>query len=164
MLKCVSATSFIFSLLGALIFTSIMNRYIKTKISGVQLFLFVIYITIVLLVTVFGRPIGYVGNMNSFSTMFNTYNMQFGEKYKQAIFEIVSNIILFIPFGVILARHTKPGYTLVTVVVFSLMLECIQLLFRNGIFEIADVINNSVGGLIGVYFCQIKWCNTNVQQ
>ena len=55
---------------------------------------------------------------------------------------IVGNIILFIPFGII-------NKNIIKVLVIILLVELLQLILRKGIFDIVDIILNMTGAIIG---------------
>jgi glycopeptide antibiotics resistance protein len=66
--------------------------------------------------------------------------------------EIAANIVVFIPFGLLLALNFKQlGLRRLLLVVFALSLaaEIVQYIFAIGAADITDVITNTVGGLIG---------------
>jgi glycopeptide antibiotics resistance protein len=67
--------------------------------------------------------------------------------------ESVDNVLVFIPFGVLLSVTCKRlGFwsKLLVVLLASLAAESIQYLFAIGATDITDVITNTVGGLIGI--------------
>jgi glycopeptide antibiotics resistance protein len=67
--------------------------------------------------------------------------------------EIVANLVVFIPFGLLLALNFKqldPRRSLLVVLAVSLTAEIVQYIFAIGASDIADVITNTVGGLIGL--------------
>lgn len=73
--------------------------------------------------------------------------------------EIISNLVVFIPFGFFLSeflsstKRLSAGRLLglVTLVTFSLSLfiECLQLLLRVGFFELIDLVMNTLGAFVG---------------
>lgn len=67
--------------------------------------------------------------------------------------EIVLNIILFLPGGVLLpfVFHKKIllRYSFFAGVLSSFVIECSQLIFCRGLFEWDDIIDNSIGAMIG---------------
>lgn len=67
--------------------------------------------------------------------------------------EIVLNIILFLPAGLLLpfVFHKKIllRYAFLAGVWFSFVIECSQLIFCRGLFEWDDMIDNSIGAMIG---------------
>ncbi|OUP50089.1 VanZ family protein [Lachnoclostridium sp. An181] len=83
--------------------------------------------------------------------------------YREAIFEgsrplgieIVSNILLFVPFGILMPiffRSYEKVKAIVKAAAFlSLAIEVFQGITAIGLFEIDDVINNVLGTLIGIW-------------
>ncbi|MGC4036709.1 MAG: VanZ family protein [Chitinophagaceae bacterium] len=69
---------------------------------------------------------------------------------------ILGNIIGFIPLGVLLPilfrRLQRSWKTIFTVFLISLAFETIQLLFNLGIFDVDDLILNTLGGVVGYIF------------
>lgn len=66
--------------------------------------------------------------------------------------EILQNIIAFIPLGALLrASFPKLSFLQVSLIclAFSAAIEAIQYLFALGMCETDDLINNSLGGMIG---------------
>lgn len=67
--------------------------------------------------------------------------------------EIALNIALFIPFGIYL-RHLMPSWSgvriLSLIATTSVLFEATQYLLAIGVTDTADVINNSLGGLLGI--------------
>ena len=85
--------------------------------------------------------------------------------------EVIENLILFIPFTILLlwsfrekivGPKVKLGITLwksaVTVFIFSLIIEFLQLFVRLGTFQLSDLFYNTLGGFIGglIYWCVYK--------
>lgn len=67
--------------------------------------------------------------------------------------EIVLNVILFIPVGILLpfifCEKIRYYKALLLGFCFSFVIECSQLLFCRGLFEWDDMIDNSIGAMIG---------------
>lgn len=65
----------------------------------------------------------------------------------------IENVILFIPFGLILPFLYKVfrniALTIITGFTFSVSIEIIQYLTKRGFFQIDDIITNVIGTLIG---------------
>ncbi len=71
---------------------------------------------------------------------------------------IVGNIVAFVPFGYLLQRiYKKPrGFLFAMAMTYlcSLSVEFLQLISRVGIFDLDDIILNSIGGLLGfILYC-----------
>lgn len=66
--------------------------------------------------------------------------------------DVINNILIFIPLG-LLVGLLSPRYTLLKVVVavffVSETIECFQLIWSKGTFDVDDLFNNSVGAAIG---------------
>ncbi|MDF2537000.1 MAG: putative rane protein [Herbinix sp.] len=99
------------------------------------------------------------------------YNLEFLKeikrfiKYRERIgFEsfvvnIMGNILAFAPFGFMLPLLNNKLRSFFKIaflsIFFSLMVECLQLAFRVGIFDVDDIFLNSIGGIIGYLFFAI---------
>lgn len=82
---------------------------------------------------------------------FWVYRKQIG--IGKVISNLAGNVIGFLPFGMLLpafSRRFRSGI-LVTFLSFdvSLCIELIQLTFKVGIFDVDDIMMNTLGGLIG---------------
>ena len=67
--------------------------------------------------------------------------------------ETISNIVVFIPFGVMLGVNFKQvafRYKVAIIFAFSLAVEIIQYVLAIGVTDITDLIMNTLGGLIGL--------------
>lgn len=65
---------------------------------------------------------------------------------------IIANILVFIPLGFFISnKNTKNVFkTLVICISVILSIECIQLFFKIGFFDVDDIILNFTGSLIGM--------------
>lgn len=70
------------------------------------------------------------------------------------IINLIGNIVVFIPFGLLLPMINKQfqkKIKLMLVFIFGIsILEISQLIFRVGSFDIDDIILNSIGVLLGL--------------
>lgn len=67
--------------------------------------------------------------------------------------DIKSNVLFFIPFGLLLNVNLKKvGFLpkFASILVFSITVELIQFIFAIGATDITDVITNTVGGFLGL--------------
>lgn len=67
--------------------------------------------------------------------------------------ELIENIVIFIPFGIYggMLTRERAGVTVILAGAgFSLLLETLQYLLSMGASDITDVINNTLGAVIGV--------------
>lgn len=66
---------------------------------------------------------------------------------------LAGNVLLFIPFGVLLPLLIHRFHSIIRTTVgsaaFSLFYEVVQLLFGFGSFDVDDVLLNTIGGMIG---------------
>lgn len=81
------------------------------------------------------------------------------------IINLIGNIGVFIPFGILLPLIIK-GRIVLSYIFFIIgvfVLELIQMLSRRGSFDIDDLLLNSVGFVIGygIYKIIILWLNLN---
>ncbi len=69
---------------------------------------------------------------------------------------LVGNVVAFIPFGALIrwARNQTTGFWVVVLYtfLFSLGIEVIQLITKVGVFDVDDLLLNTLGGVIG-YLC-----------
>lgn len=127
-----------------------LNKREETLLRG----LFIVYIGSLLWVTLLSR----VGSDSTgvLKPFWSYREIIFGNVrvYK----ETVLNILLFIPLGFFLRAFFSPKTVIVVAIglLSSLLIECCQLLFKIGIFEIDDVINNSIGAYIGLLIWQLS--------
>ncbi|MDO4317313.1 MAG: VanZ family protein [Lachnospiraceae bacterium] len=75
------------------------------------------------------------------------------------LINIVGNIGAFLPFGLLLPSLLPKRMRRLLVVfcltyLFSLSVECVQMLTHVGIFDLDDIILNTLGGVLG-YLCYI---------
>lgn len=65
--------------------------------------------------------------------------------------EIIQNIIIFIPFGIYLKMLNKNNKQVILYgVIFSLVLEISQFIFKLGACDITDIITNTSGTILGL--------------
>lgn len=119
--------------------------------------MFFCYIVVVLGVTLLNR---YAYQTEVFRlTPFYSY-IEAWNQYKDADWRnIILNIFMLVPFGFLLPYiakcFQKIGWTALAGLVFTLFIEATQLILRRGIFETDDLINNTLGVLIGYGFYRL---------
>lgn len=82
--------------------------------------------------------------------LFWSYELWHDLQYR---YEIIENIIAFVPLGVLLKgsfKKLKAWQIVLICCVFSVCIEAAQGIFGLGLCETDDVIDNTLGGLIGV--------------
>jgi len=107
--------------------------------------LVILYILIIVWVTVFSRE---PGNVRIVKGLFWEVRMGYW-------WDIVLNILLFIPLGFLL--DDKGGKAALFGFLLSAFIECAQYLFLLGYCEADDVLNNTVGCGFGILLC--SWSN-----
>jgi glycopeptide antibiotics resistance protein len=78
--------------------------------------------------------------------------------------EMISNIVAFIPFGVMLGvnfRQVVFKYKIAAIFAFSLAVEIIQYALAIGVTDITDIIMNTLGGFIGLVAYVVVSKHTN---
>lgn len=123
-------------------------------------FVFICYILVVVLGTLLSR-----GSYHDGAMLLSPF-FAYQEAWMSASFAawglIVVNIVLFVPFGFLLPLGNKKFQTFwktyLAGFLFSLTIELIQLFFHLGIFETADLLNNTIGVCIGYGFYKIIVC------
>lgn len=119
------------------------------RFSKIESFIMSLYGTLVLAITFLGRSIGSVHS--SYEGLFTTYRSWLIEGKYWIAYEVIYNIALFVPLGIIIARKNHK-FLHATICVFgcTFIIETIQLITGTGLFEICDLIDNTLGGLAGI--------------
>ncbi|MDQ3276701.1 MAG: VanZ family protein [Bacteroidota bacterium] len=89
-------------------------------------------------------------NFVPFSTI--TFYLTDEVSRRASAYNLAGNVLLFIPMGIFLPlvfRSISTSRLLFLSVLFSLLLEAIQLVARRGQFDIDDVILNATGSMVG---------------
>jgi len=139
------------------------EKVLKSVIVLISRVLFIIYIILLAYFLFFSERYG-----RTVTTEDYKYNLTILKevrrfiKYREVIglesfiVNIFGNIFAFAPFGFILPILSKDNRKFWHVALlsfeFSLTVELLQLLFKVGIFDVDDIIMNTVGGMIG-YLC-----------
>lgn len=78
---------------------------------------------------------------------------------KELRWEILNNILLFIPLGTILSKLYFRKRFLLFTLCLSILIELIQLITGTGLCEIDDLISNTIGGVFGFMIgtCFLKY-------
>lgn len=126
------------------------NTVLRKIIIGILLGL---YYFVVMGITSLSRPANYTGSVNlnllsGYLDAWNTYSLI-------ALQLIVFNIIMFIPLGVLLPLLSPKfrRFTWMALASFgaTLIIETFQLVTGKGIFELDDLLHNTLGGIIGYH-------------
>lgn len=120
----------------------------------------IIYVEFILLVTLFIREIGSGGQL----AWLPLWSWQMVLRYHNSYlaWQILLNIILFIPLGALMAANPAWRCRMIVLAGFglSLCVELCQLVFRLGLFEWDDILHNGVGcvlGMLAVRGCKCLW-------
>lgn len=115
---------------------------------------FICYIVVVIGATMLSRG-GYWQN-SKIQPLFYSYREAWNSFSGTAWRNIILNILMFVPFGFLLPFLSKKFQaawkTYLAGLTFTILIECTQLLLKRGIFELDDLMNNTVGAMIG-YGC-----------
>lgn len=121
-------------------------------------------ITVLYVVVVLGAVFLNRGNL------YGSVNFDLFSSYKEAYHKmeislfrnIVLNMLLFVPFGFLLPFYSEKFQKVYRVVLIgllsSVLIETLQYVTKIGIFEIDDILNNTIGVLIGCCFWKIGYC------
>lgn len=123
----------------------------KLKVSKIVLWsIFLIYMIIVLGATIRYRPSLYESvNLHLFSSYKEAYNNFSLNEWRN----VILNILMFVPIGFmmpLLSKKCEKWYiTYLGGFFITLFIETLQLISKRGIFEVDDIINNTLGYAIG---------------
>ncbi len=117
---------------------------------NILLAVLVMYLAVVLWYTVLHRPIEMYSPQFE---LFWSYKKWFAGDWELGR-EILSNIAMFVPLGFLLTalgskRNRSLFCILVSAILFSLLIEILQLMLVRGLFEWDDLVNNTAGALLG---------------
>ena len=96
-----------------------------------------------------------VGEKRQFQLLpFESYARIITEENMELFLQIIINIAMYIPLGFLLPccfkMFDKYRYVLVMAMGTSLIIELLQVIFKIGLFETDDIINNVLGALEGI--------------
>lgn len=99
----------------------------------------------------------YVANNTNFILFhyINGYvrNMIAGERLFEAVINLVGNVVMFVPIGLLLPLAVKRLSSFRSFIICSLciplVIESIQLVFMVGCFDVDDIVLNVIGQIIG---------------
>lgn len=145
----------VFILLAIDIITAVLvyKFYKKNKLDkcrAIAVVILVTYITIVLFFTVLGRR---TLDYYRFGTgVISYYTELFSGSTTINITELLLNILMFVPIGVISCFPFKRFKIFCAGAIglgVSILIEGLQFLFKNGYVSLTDIIHNTLGALIG---------------
>jgi glycopeptide antibiotics resistance protein len=99
----------------------------------------------------FSQNIGHA-NFLPFKTILSYFQGDYG--WLIAIFNLAGNIVLFLPIGLLIPliyRKMTWRQAIILAVTIGLLVECIEVIFHVGIFDIDDTILNGLGIVTGYW-------------
>lgn len=124
-------------------------RRIK-KSQAVSVLAALVYIVLVFGSTVFTRG---VTDRQCELTLFWSWREMLACHDRDMLQQILLNCVMLAPVGILLpaaaGRRVRPTAALAVGVLLSGMIEVSQFVFRRGLFELDDIIHNSLGCMIG---------------
>lgn len=125
------------------------NLRYRNAFSICHRLIYALYFSFLTTATIFGR---YKINTANELDFLKTYRAMFTGGNVFGIMEIIFNMLLFFPFGTFLSTiHKDFKNSLLIIALSSFIIEIIQFIFQIGTAELADLINNMLGGLIGYF-------------
>ena len=122
-------------------------------------FIFAIYILVVLKLTIFRETTLDERSMNLtlFKDLINVYKTRTTWQFVRLF---VGNIVWFVPWGFLIPMICKNNklFVFLSGFAFSLVIETLQFALKKGLFEIDDLILNTIGAILGygLYLCTRK--------
>lgn len=124
-----------------------------TVVSGL---LFSFYVSQVIGVTLLNRTITEEARYDL--NMIDVYRIAFAGN-SVFLTQLVGNVIMFVPLGIFLPICFKRARGVLRILLLSflasLFIETTQLYTHTGLFELVDLLNNTLGGLIGYFIFKI---------
>jgi glycopeptide antibiotics resistance protein len=119
--------------------------------------LFAIYLLALCWILLFklGVQFSYMGNRNVNLIPFRELLTSTG---KLDVAEIIMNVVIFVPLGIytgVSFNRWSFGYKLLFCFLISVLFEGLQYILRIGAFDITDIINNTLGGIVGLIVFEI---------
>lgn len=139
------------------IVAGLLSKQVKNKKRFALCVLLIEYLFIVALSTVIYRVTPSFSYAKLELIPFWTYKAVVEHVPGVSVWDIVLNVVLFLPFG-FLVKLIFPSISalkiLIVALVFSLCIELNQYVFEKGIAQIDDVMHNQIGCLIGWWFAK----------
>ena len=134
------------------------NLTLEKKIRGVAISTFVLYIIVLLWITIFKCNIE--SSAHSASNFWG--HMTIGERFAYALsnfnlndggWQMDLNVLIFVPYGMLvpfIAKSNIAFTTVITALLSTLTIECLQVITAFGFFTYSDLICNTLGAIIGI--------------
>ena len=137
-----------------------MKKKTRKKIGLLSFFLLIIYVTIVVYFVLFSDRLGRVDGYSTYR-----YNLVLFEEIRRFIqyreyvstgafvLNLIGNLLVFAPVGFLVPiwKTNKKGcpWIILYSFLFSLCIESLQLVTRVGVFDVDDLLLNTIGGIVG---------------
>lgn len=142
-----------------------MKKRTRKQLSYVSLIVLIGYIGLLTYFVFFsdhyGRVTGFTDyryNLTPFAEIKRYLTNHHYFTWENLLTNLAGNVLVFAPIGFLVPIIRKKGTNLFSVFRISLYLtlfiETVQLIFRIGVFDVDDIIMNTLGGVIG-YLCFI---------
>ena len=109
------------------------------------------YLVILLAGTILNRRIGL--DYALYLTPFWSYKAAMEEGNEFLVWQIIYNVVMFMPWGVFLAimwdKMKKPHWNIGSALLASVLIEATQFVLKCGTIEFDDVFHNVLGGITG---------------
>jgi len=133
----------------------------KYKISATKFILIILLVcwgVVVFGITTLSRPAAFFEgqvNLSLFSGYVNAWNQWSFSEFQL----ILLNVLMFVPLGILLPiiHHKNKSFwrMLVISITFTLCIEVFQFVTGKGIFELDDLLHNTIGSLAGYFFVML---------
>jgi glycopeptide antibiotics resistance protein len=101
-------------------------------------------------------------NIYPFNTIMNYFMNSDKFSFHIIFINLVANIVTFIPLGFFTSLLFKRLNKVITITIFSVLtvtsIEAMQFIFNVGVFDVDDIILNTLGCVIGFTFYKIIRC------
>lgn len=111
-------------------------------------------IALIIVMTLYGRRSGVESEWRV--VPFASYIEVFREGNIEILLQIIMNVLMFVPIGILLPCcfqwFEKNKRVFLFTVIFSGIIECTQGIFKMGMFEADDILGNAFGAELGFFF------------
>lgn len=125
----------------------------SNKANNLTIVLFIIYLISLIWIILFKFNIHFSNIANQRSINLIPFGKPLILNGKTDFGELILNVLIFAPLGLyagILFKKLNNTKIVLSFLLISLMFEGFQFILRIGAFDITDLINNTVGGIIGL--------------
>ncbi len=128
----------------------------STKQKIISYTVFGIYLVLLIWLVLFK----FATNLSELPSMraVNLIPFYYAQETTMHIKEVLYNVVVFVPMGIylhLLQENWKTKTKILAVFLSSLLLETVQFIFAIGACDVTDLIANTLGGALGIFFCII---------